>query len=92
MNYSDRAGSTATERFMKHYFLIARDVGDLTRIFITMLEEKGRRRPLMRISAALRRRKVGRRKIRIRPPRHRIRGQDQAFERPFIDQGVDDSR
>ncbi|MBL8628500.1 MAG: [protein-PII] uridylyltransferase [Rhodospirillaceae bacterium] len=58
MNYSDRAGSTATERFMKHYFLIVRDVGDLTRIFITMLEEKGRRKPLIRLPAALRRRKV----------------------------------
>ncbi len=58
MNYSDRAGSTATERFMKHYFLIVRDVSDLTRIFITMLEEKGRRKPLIRLPAALRRRKV----------------------------------
>ncbi|MBL8644107.1 MAG: [protein-PII] uridylyltransferase [Rhodospirillaceae bacterium] len=58
MNYSDRAGSTATERFMRHYFLIVRDVGDLTRVFITMLEEKGRRKPLIRLPAALRRRKV----------------------------------
>ena len=58
MNYSDRAGSTATERFMRHYFLIARDVGDLTRVFITMLEEKGRRKPLLQLPSALRRRKV----------------------------------
>ena len=58
MNYSDRAGSTATERFMRHYFLIARDVGDLTRVFITMLEEKGRRKPLLRLPTALRRRTV----------------------------------
>lgn len=58
MNYMDRAGSTATERFMRHYFLIVRDVGDLTRIFITMLEEKGRRKPLLRLPAALRVRKV----------------------------------
>jgi len=58
MNYADRAGSTATERFMRHYFLIARDVGDLTRVFITMLEEKGRRKPLLRLPGALRRRKI----------------------------------
>ncbi|MDX2225141.1 MAG: bifunctional uridylyltransferase/uridylyl-removing protein, partial [Rhodospirillaceae bacterium] len=58
IGYADRAGSTATERFMKHYFLIARDVGDLTRVFITMLEEAGRRKPLMRLSSALTRRRV----------------------------------
>ena len=58
MGYADRAGSTATERFMKHYFLRARDVGDLTRVFITMLEEKGRRKPLLALSTALRRRKI----------------------------------
>jgi [protein-PII] uridylyltransferase len=56
MHYSDRAGSTATERFMRHYFLVARDVGDLTRVFITMLEEKGRRKRLLRLPGALRRR------------------------------------
>jgi [protein-PII] uridylyltransferase len=59
MNFADRAGSTATERFMRYYFLIARDVGDLTRVFITMLEEKGRRKPLLRLPSALRRRKIG---------------------------------
>ncbi len=58
MNFADRAGSVATERFMRYYFLIARDVGDLTRVFITMLEEKGRRKPLLRLPTALRRRKI----------------------------------
>ncbi len=41
LGYVDRAGATAVERFMKHYFLVARDVGDLTRIFCTLLEESG---------------------------------------------------
>ncbi|MDX2143647.1 MAG: [protein-PII] uridylyltransferase [Rhodospirillaceae bacterium] len=58
MGYADRPGSTAVERFMRHYFLIARDVGDLTRVFIAMLEEKGRRKPLLQLPAALRRRNV----------------------------------
>ncbi|MCB2107803.1 MAG: [protein-PII] uridylyltransferase, partial [Rhodobacteraceae bacterium] len=58
IGYAERAGSTATERFMKHYFLIARDVGDLTRIFVTILEDAGRRRPLVRLSSALRRRRI----------------------------------
>ena len=30
----------AVERFMKHYFLIAKDVGDLTRIFCAALEDE----------------------------------------------------
>jgi UTP:GlnB (protein PII) uridylyltransferase len=33
------------ERFMKHYFLIAKDVGDLTRIFCAMLEAEQKRKP-----------------------------------------------
>ena len=33
MGYTDHAGTRGVERFMKHYFLIAKDVGDLTRIF-----------------------------------------------------------
>jgi len=40
MNYADRAGVKGVERFMKHYFLIAKDVGDLTRILCAVLEEQ----------------------------------------------------
>jgi [protein-PII] uridylyltransferase len=39
MDYRDGAGSRGVERFMKHYFLIAKDVGDLTRILCAVLEE-----------------------------------------------------
>jgi [protein-PII] uridylyltransferase len=38
MGYRDHAGSRGVERFMKHYFLVAKDVGDLTRIFCAILE------------------------------------------------------
>src|SRR5580700_7416886 len=38
MSYRDHAGSRGVERFMKHYFLIAKDVGDLTRIFCAILQ------------------------------------------------------
>ncbi len=58
MGYADRAGSTATERFMRRYFLVARDVGDLTRVVITLLEENGRRKPLFALPTALRRKKL----------------------------------
>src|SRR5690606_15067801 len=36
--YASRAGMLGVERFMKRYFLVAKDVGDLTRIFCTSLE------------------------------------------------------
>ena len=40
LGYSDHPGLSAVERFMKHYFLIAKDVGDLTRILCATLEEQ----------------------------------------------------
>jgi [protein-PII] uridylyltransferase len=46
MGYTDHAGTRGVERFMKHYFLIAKDVGDLTRIFCALLETEQRRKPL----------------------------------------------
>src|SRR5579864_742247 len=45
MNYTDHAGTRGVERFMKHYFLIAKDVGDLTRIFCAFLESEHRHQP-----------------------------------------------
>ncbi len=38
MGYREHTGSRGVERFMKHYFLVAKDVGDLTRIFCAVLE------------------------------------------------------
>lgn len=40
MGYTDHAGTTGVERFMKHYFLVARDVGDLTRVICAVLEHQ----------------------------------------------------
>jgi [protein-PII] uridylyltransferase len=45
MRYTDHAGTRGVERFMKHYFLVAKDVGDLTRIFCAQLEAEQERRP-----------------------------------------------
>jgi [protein-PII] uridylyltransferase len=45
MGYTDHAGTRGVERFMKHYFLIAKDVGDLTRIFCAVLEAEQERKP-----------------------------------------------
>ncbi|MGE5269693.1 MAG: [protein-PII] uridylyltransferase, partial [Thiohalocapsa sp.] len=44
MGYTDRAGARGVERFMKHYFLVAKDVGDLTRIFCAILETDQQRK------------------------------------------------
>jgi [protein-PII] uridylyltransferase len=44
MRYTDHAGTRGVERFMKHYFLIAKDVGDLTRIFCAALEQQHKRK------------------------------------------------
>ena len=50
LGYTDRAGSAAVERFMKHYYLTAKDVGDLTRIFCAAIEAEHQRRPRLRLS------------------------------------------
>ena len=52
MGYTDRAGTRGVERFMKHYFLVAKDVGDLTRIFCAALEAEHQRRALAAFAAA----------------------------------------
>lgn len=38
LGYTNRGGLRAVERFMKHYFLVAKDVGDLTTILCGALE------------------------------------------------------
>jgi [protein-PII] uridylyltransferase len=44
MNYADRPGKSPVERFMRHYFLHAKTVGDLTGVFLSHLDEKFARR------------------------------------------------
>ena len=40
LGYQSHAGLKNVERFMKHYFLVAKEVGDLTRIFCASLEAR----------------------------------------------------
>jgi [protein-PII] uridylyltransferase len=40
LGYTEHPGLRDVERFMKHYFLIAKDVGDLTAIFNAKLEDR----------------------------------------------------
>jgi len=40
LGYTEHPGQRDVERFMKHYFLVAKDVGDLTAILSAALEER----------------------------------------------------
>jgi len=57
MGYTNRAGAVAVERFMKHYYLVSKDVGDLTRIFCASIEAENRRKPRLRLFWGFQRRR-----------------------------------
>ena len=56
MHYADRPGKSPVERFMHHYFLHAKTVGDLTGVFLAHLDEKFARRGQRLCLPSLRRR------------------------------------
>ncbi|MGQ4273988.1 [protein-PII] uridylyltransferase [Terrihabitans sp. B22-R8] len=45
LGYQVHPGLTPVERFMKHYFVVAKDVGDLTAIVCAALEQKHAKKP-----------------------------------------------
>ena len=45
MGYGDRGDAPAVERFMRRYFMIAKEVGALTRTFCAKLEQEQAKRP-----------------------------------------------
>ena len=47
LKYKDHPGASGVERFMKHYFLVAKQVGDLTRIFCAVLEARQKKTPFL---------------------------------------------
>ena len=55
MGYKNRTGHKVVERFMKHYFLVAKEVGDLTRMICAVLEEQNKRKPRFGLGSARRR-------------------------------------
>ncbi len=46
MNFADRPGKSAVERFMQFYFLQAKRVGSLTGVFLAHIEEENARTPV----------------------------------------------
>ncbi len=57
MGYTDHAGTKRVERFMKRYYLVAKEVGDLTRIFCAALESEHARKPLISLGRLIGRRR-----------------------------------
>ncbi len=49
MGYAERASASGVERFMKHYYIVAKDVGDLTRIFCAAIETENMSKPIIRL-------------------------------------------
>lgn len=59
LGYRDHAGNNAVERLMKHYFLTAKTVGELTRFFCTAVEAQHLKRSFIRLpSIGLRKREI----------------------------------
>ncbi len=56
MHYADRPGKAPVERFMRHYFLHAKTVGDLTGLFLAHLDDRFARRGQRLYFPSLRRR------------------------------------
>src|SRR5215471_15160440 len=67
LGYAERAGMRDVERFMKHYFLIAKDVGDLTAILCAKLESRQAKSVPMLNRVVARLRPRGRRALRECP-------------------------
>ncbi|MCA0400019.1 MAG: [protein-PII] uridylyltransferase [Proteobacteria bacterium] len=47
MGYSDRKTASSVERFMTHYFLVAKEIGDLSAILSAALEARAQKPPAM---------------------------------------------
>ena len=58
MGFTAHAGLMDVERFMKRYFLVAKEVGDLTRIFCAAIEAEHDRRSRFRLPTLRRRRRI----------------------------------
>ena len=58
LKYRDHPGLSGVERFMKHYFLTAKLVGDLTRVFCASLEARQQKKGIFGMARFGRRRAV----------------------------------
>ena len=56
MGYADTDGVLGVEQFMKAYFLVSKDVGDLTRVLCAVLEDQHKKRRFFKLPGLPRRR------------------------------------
>jgi len=81
MGYTQHAGTQAVERFMKHYFLVAKEVGSLTRIFCAALEAEHDRRSRFRLPRLTRRRSID--GFKVEGDRLCLKGPEVLAEKPI---------
>jgi len=74
LGYTEHPGQRDVERFMKHYFLVAKDVGDLTAILCAELEDRQ-----AKAMPALSRAALSRVMAKFRPRRHRHLSETEDF-------------
>ncbi len=81
MGYTAHAGTLDVERLMKHYFLVAKDVGVLTRIFCAALEADNKRRSRFRLPSLSARRGID--GFRLEGDRLTVKDPAQLAEKPL---------
>jgi [protein-PII] uridylyltransferase len=59
LRYKDHPGLSGTERFMKHYFLVAKEVGELTRVFCAFLEAQQQKPKIFSLARLRRQPRLG---------------------------------
>ena len=84
MGYTDHAGARGVERFMKHYFLVAKDIGDLSRILCAALESEQRKAPRISLTRLLTGWKRDFAGFRIEADRLTLRSPDKIAENPIM--------
>jgi len=84
MGYTDHAGARGVERFMKHYFLVAKDIGDLSRILCAALESEQRKTPRLSLTRLLTGWKRDFAGFRIEADRLTIRSPERIAEDPIL--------
>ncbi|MEH6629520.1 MAG: [protein-PII] uridylyltransferase [Halopseudomonas aestusnigri] len=83
MHYTDHAGTKGVERMMKHYFIVAKAVGGLTRIFCATLEAEHNRRSGFRLPLPFFKRRRAVEKFRLEGDRLTFKDDDAIEKSPI---------
>ncbi|WP_419903106.1 [protein-PII] uridylyltransferase [Kiloniella sp.] len=83
MHYTDHAGTKGVERMMKHYFIVAKEIGGLTRIFCATLEAEHNRRSGFRLPLPFLKRRRAVEKFRLEGDRLTFKADDSIEKSPI---------